>query len=289
MARGADTSETFFYANNSDGTFSDISGAAGLDFLEDGRAFALADFDHDGRQEVFLKNRNGPQLRILKNVVENLPPSISFRLRGIKSNCDAIGTVVTLETELGRQIRSLQAGSGFLSQHSKDVFFGLGAVKGPVQRFDSLAKRTDTRTTRSADQPPRVGGRRLRTISNGAVQDHCNVIGCQSATNRTTAHYCRDLAAGAYSSARFSLTDFAGQARTLSSLRGKPVLLNFWAAGAERSPQEWIAFNQHHATWATQGLQLFSVNLDDPGDGKRSRPWSSSTVLHFLSSAAPRK
>jgi hypothetical protein len=122
-----------FYANNGDGTFSDISGVVGLDFLEDGRAFALADFDHDGRQEVFLKNRNGPQLRLLKNVMEGVPPSIAFRLRGTKSNRDAIGAVVTIETEAGRQTRSLQAGSGFLSQHSKDVFFGLGAAKGPVR------------------------------------------------------------------------------------------------------------------------------------------------------------
>src|SRR5260370_31485213 len=75
-----------FYANNGDGTFSDISGAIGLDFLEDGRAFALADFDHDGRQEVFLKNRNGPQLRLLTNVTEKLPPSIPFRFLGPKCN-----------------------------------------------------------------------------------------------------------------------------------------------------------------------------------------------------------
>ena len=122
-----------FYANNRDGTFSDVSGAVGLDFLEDGRAFALADFDHDGRQEVFLKNRNGPQLRVLKNVMEGLPPSIAFRLRGTKSNRDAIGAVVTVESESGRQARSLQAGSGFLSQHSKEVLFGLGEATGPVR------------------------------------------------------------------------------------------------------------------------------------------------------------
>jgi len=114
-----------FYANNRDGIFSDVSGAVGMDFLEDGRAFAIADFDQDGRQEMLLKNRNGPQLRLLKNVMENLPPSIAFRLRGTKSNRDAIGTTVTVETESGRQTRVLQAGSGFLSQHSKEVFFGL--------------------------------------------------------------------------------------------------------------------------------------------------------------------
>ena len=117
-----------FYANNRDGTFSDVSGAVDLDFLEDGRSFALADFDHDGRQEVFLKNRNAPQLRLLKNVVDDLPPSIAFRLRGIKSNPDAIGAAITVD----RQTKMLQAGSGFLSQHSKDVFFGLGEAKSPV-------------------------------------------------------------------------------------------------------------------------------------------------------------
>jgi Flp pilus assembly protein TadD len=117
-----------FYANNRDGTFSDVSGAVDLDFLEDGRSFALADFDHDGRQELFLKNRNAPQLFLLKNVVDELPPSIAFRLRGVKSNPDAIGAVVTID----RQTKTLQAGSGFLSQHSKEVFFGLGQAKGPV-------------------------------------------------------------------------------------------------------------------------------------------------------------
>ena len=70
----------------------------GLDFVEDGRAFALADFDHDGRLEILLKNRNAPQVRLLKNAIQDLPPSIAFRLRGVKSNRDAIGASVTTET-----------------------------------------------------------------------------------------------------------------------------------------------------------------------------------------------
>src|SRR5271165_1136707 len=121
------------YANNRDGTFSDLSAVVGLDFVEDGRSFALADLDRDGRLEIVLKNRNGPQLRILKNVMQGLPPSIAFRLEGKKSNRDAIGASITIETESGRQMRTIQAGSGFLSQHSKDVFFGLGDAKGPVR------------------------------------------------------------------------------------------------------------------------------------------------------------
>ena len=65
--------------------------------------------------------------------MKDLPPSIAFPLRGVKSNRDAIGAAVTVGTESGRQTRMLQAGSGFLSQHSKEVFFGLGEAKGPVR------------------------------------------------------------------------------------------------------------------------------------------------------------
>src|SRR5208282_4164241 len=102
-----------FYANNRDGTFSEVSGAVGLDFIEDSRSFALADLDHDGRLEVVLKNRNAPQLRILRNAIKELGNSIAFRLRGQKSNRDAIGAAVTVEAETHRQTKFLQAGSGF--------------------------------------------------------------------------------------------------------------------------------------------------------------------------------
>ena len=121
------------YLNNGDGTFSDASGVAGVDFLEDSRTFALADFDHDGRVEVVLKNRSGPQLRYLRNVMPQLPPAITFRLTGKESNRDAIGAMVTIETDAGRRTRFVQAGSGFLAQHSKNVFFGLGKATGPVK------------------------------------------------------------------------------------------------------------------------------------------------------------
>ena len=91
------------------------------------RSFALADFDHDGRLEVFLKNRNAPQLRMLKNVCktsaafDRISPARAQRAIVTRS-----AHVITIETGAGQQTRMLQAGSGFLSQHSKDVFFGLG-------------------------------------------------------------------------------------------------------------------------------------------------------------------
>jgi tetratricopeptide (TPR) repeat protein len=263
-----------FYANNGDGTFSDISSVVGLDFLEDGRAFALADFDHDGRQEVFLKNRNGPQLRLLKNVMENLPPSIAFRLRGTKSNRDAIGAVVTVETEVGHQTRSLQAGSGFLSQHSKDVFFGLGTAKGPVRasiRWPSgmVQQLHDLPINHRVWVEEGSEPSRMKAFKMPAGRTPLAKAKPQKLETLPTTAETWLLAP--VEAPGFSLSDFGAQVFTLSALRGKPVLLNFWATGAERCKQDWITFNQHHAAWAAQGLQLLSVNLDSDADAESVR------------------
>lgn len=265
-----------FYANNGDGTFSDISGVVGLDFWEDGRSFALADFDHDGRQELSLKNRNGPQLRLLKNVMESLPPSISFRLHGTKSNRDAIGAVVTVETERGRQTRSLQAGSGFLSQHSKDVFFGLGASQGPVRasiRWPSglVQEVRDLPVNHrvwieEGSEPSRIEAFRTPAGRGQPVDVQPNDAKAREVEALPTTAETWLLAP--VEAPNFSLPDLSGQIQTLSSLRGKPVLLNFWATGAEQSKQDWTSFNQHHAAWAAQGLQLLAVNLDGPADAE---------------------
>jgi len=283
-----------FYANNGDGTFSDISGAIGLDFLEDGRAFALADFDNDGRQELFLKNRNGPQLRILRNIIKALPPSIAFRLRGTKSNRDAIGAIVTIETETGRHVRSLQAGSGFLSQHSKDLFFGLGAgavtakVRAsirwpsgvvqelrdlPINHLVSVEEGSETfRTTAfSARAEPRS-----EVSDEGAGQ-----LPIETPPIETIPLSCETWLLAPVDAPDFSLSDLGGQVRTLSALRGKPVLLNFWAADAELSKEDWKTFNRYYTSWAAAGLQLLSVNTDIPSDETNLRSLLRTNSLLF--------
>jgi len=263
-----------FYANNRDGTFSDISGAIAMDFLEDGRAFALADFDHDGRQEVFLKNRNGPQLRVLKNVMENLPPSIAFCLRGTKSNRDAIGAAVTVETSSGRQTRMLQAGSGFLSQHSKEIFFGLGEAMSPLrasvlwpnglrQNLHDLPLNHRIWVEEGSDTL-RIEPFKTQTLQRPLTDESMQATETLPSTIET-------WLLAPVSSPDFSLSSLAGQTRSLAALRGKPVLLNFWvtqSADCQRTLQE---FNRRHARWAAQGLQLLTVNLDGASLDDHSR------------------
>jgi tetratricopeptide (TPR) repeat protein len=94
-----------------------------------------------------LKNRNAPQLRLLKNVVERLPPSIAFRLRGTKSNRDAIGATVTVETELffglGRRSQNGAGGVGVSFAAQQGVFSVLrpGRVKRAGESDHPLAER----------------------------------------------------------------------------------------------------------------------------------------------------
>jgi tetratricopeptide (TPR) repeat protein/peroxiredoxin len=261
-----------FYANNGDGTFSDISGAIGLDFLEDGRSFAVADFDNDGRQEVFLKNRNGPQLRILKNLMEELPPSIAFRLRGIKSNRDAIGAGVTIETEIGHQTRMLQAGSGFLSQHSKEVFFGLGKAKrqvrasirwpsGSVQEFRDLPMNHRVWVTEGSAE---VRVEPFRTQTSKSQRDRGDQVKPQEAELLPTTAATWLLVP--VDAPDFTLPDLAGNTHTLSSRRGKPVLLNFWVKQSAQCLEDLSNFKRLHTRWAAQGLQLVTINVEDPPD-----------------------
>jgi len=101
--------------------YRDASGVSGLDFADDTRTFAVTDFDGDGIPDLVLKNRLGPQIRAMQNDSPGARQAIAISLRGTKSNRDAIGARV----EVNGQVQYLSAGSGFLSQHSKRLHFGL--------------------------------------------------------------------------------------------------------------------------------------------------------------------
>jgi tetratricopeptide (TPR) repeat protein/peroxiredoxin len=253
-----------FYANNKDGTFSEVSAVVGLDFIEDGRSFAVGDFDHDGRLEIVLKNRNAPQLRVLKNFMRELPPAISFRLQGKKSNRDAIGASVTIETDAGRQTCSLQAWSGFLSQHSKDVFFGLGEAKGPVR----ASIHWPSGFVQEIHDLP-VNHRIW--VEEGSEPTHMDPFATShSAVPTEIARQNEPLPVRVETwllapipAPEFSLPDLTGQTKTLSVFRGNPVLLNLWSADASDSEKDLRVFLGNSARWAGQGLQLIIVNVAD--------------------------
>lgn len=115
------------FANLGDGTFADISAVSGFDVDDDGRGMALTDFDRDGDVDVWISNRNAPQLRYLEN--QRGGRFVAVLLEGVAGNRDAIGARVslTLKDDPRPLLRTVRAGSGFLSQSSRWLHFGLGS------------------------------------------------------------------------------------------------------------------------------------------------------------------
>ncbi|MGH9541286.1 MAG: FG-GAP-like repeat-containing protein [Terriglobales bacterium] len=118
-----------FWLNLGAAGWADVSAAAGLDFRDDGRAFAIFDFDNDGDADLVIHSRTGPQLRLLRNDLAGGNRSLAITLRATRGNRDAIGARLDLRTASGRQLRQLACGSGFLAQHSKRLVFGLGSER----------------------------------------------------------------------------------------------------------------------------------------------------------------
>jgi hypothetical protein len=99
---------------------------AGQSATRSARCAATADFNGDGRLDLVVNNFNDHP-----SYFQNEFPSahyIAFRLRGTRSNRDAVGAVVTLYTGDKVMLRHAQSTGGYLSQSSKTLHFGLGSA-----------------------------------------------------------------------------------------------------------------------------------------------------------------
>ncbi len=59
-----------------------MSAVSGLDFPDDGRCVAVADWDQDGDLDLWLANRNAPRLRFMRNNAPTSNHYVSLRLIG---------------------------------------------------------------------------------------------------------------------------------------------------------------------------------------------------------------
>ena len=271
------------FSNNRDGTFSEVSGPVGLDFIEDSRTFVLADLDHDGRLEVILKNRNAPQLRILHNSMKDIGSSIAFCLRGHTSNRDAIGTAITVEAGTLRQTKYLQAGSGFLAQHSKELFFGLGNPEGTIravihwpsgstQEFSGLpANHRIEIGEGSAEFAAKPFAATVAAYTQAGPSPVVEPLPSQVGT-----WLIEPLKAPA-----FSLPDLAGNIRELRSFHGGFVLLNFWATTAPFSLDQLRLLNRRRQTLATGQIDVLAVNVNESSDVQAARFFATKEELSF--------
>ena len=114
------------YANNGDGTFTDVADSAGVRDSGRGRAAAWADYDGDGDLDLYVTRGDhgatGPN-RLYRN---DGPVGhwLVVELEGTASNRSGIGARVTAMTGTQRQRRDVDGGT--FAQESLPVEFGLG-------------------------------------------------------------------------------------------------------------------------------------------------------------------
>ena len=135
-------------------TFKEIAAEAGIDNDRDGRGIALADFDNDGRLDIYQTNAGQPSL-LYRNVSPHPGHWLELRLVGTRSNRDAIGARVTVRAGAMAWLREVDGGNGYAGQSSKRVHVGLGAaakvdsllVRWPSGRVESFSVPVDHLST----------------------------------------------------------------------------------------------------------------------------------------------
>ena len=271
-------------ANNRDGSFSEVSGALGMDFLEDSRSFALADLDGDGRLEIVLKNRNAPQLRILRNALEHLGDSVAFRLRGTKSNRDAIGTAVTVQAGGLRQTRYVQAGSGFLAQHSNDLLFGIGQgtgevsatvrwPSGMVQRFDHLPRNKRIEL---------VEAKASFSVTSFAAVPAAYTKPLPVARSQQASPLPRETwLLESLRPPEFSLLDLSGRSHTLKEKQGRPLLLHFWSTRNKECLDQLRLLQGGRVAFSAEVLDILLININALPDRDEARAVAERERLSF--------
>ncbi len=250
--------------------FVSVSALSGFDFEDDGRGLGLTDWDRDGDLDVWLSNRNGPQVRFLENErsAGTSGNYLALRLLGTKCNRDAIGARVVVVDESGggsHQRRTLRAGGGFLSQSSKWLHFGLGESDRPVE----ISVRWPD-GTRSSFQGVAPNRRYLLVQGEDPVEAVSSEVetGERESTAQAGAAGRRHGVSAVFLSSRVPLPpvlyrDGAGKSRRAADpSANQPTLIVLWASWCPSCREELAALADARAQLAAVGIQVVALAVD---------------------------
>ena len=138
------------YRNNGDGTFTDVSTAAGPGIATplSSRGLAVGDLWNTGQQSIVINNMHAKP-SLLVNLLPTKNHWLEFKLTGTKSNRDGIGARITVHAGNRILVDEVRSGSSYISQNDMRLHFGLGGAgkldfaevrwpAGLTERFEGL-------------------------------------------------------------------------------------------------------------------------------------------------------
>ena len=293
------------FLNCGDGRFADVSAVTGLDFLDDGRAFGVVDWDHDGDLDLWLHNRTGPRLRLMLNRTDTYASDSSWvqlRLRGTEANRDGIGArvevVVSGDDTDERRVQVVYAGDGFQSQSSKWLHFGLGRLQ-PGQAIERVQVRWPVADEQDLETFTAVqaNGRYLLEQGTGvavavATRDSSAELKASGQASPPAASDARP-----YLPRRVPLPELpylaleegAQEERRIASLveaAGGPVLVNLWASWCMPCLTELRELGERRPDLEAAGLEVLALTVEGL-DEKETRAEDSLQVLRSLGFSGP--
>jgi tetratricopeptide (TPR) repeat protein/peroxiredoxin len=245
--------------------FADVSATSGLDFIDDARAIAAVDWDHDGDVDLLQLSRTAPQLRFLRNDWPGRQNWLSLHLQGVSCNRDAVGArvLITRKGIAGVDARTLYAGSSFLSQSSKWVHFGLGdnpeiervAVIWPGgvrEEFAGVQANGRFRLKQGTAVAQPVA-RRQQGVS----------LLASPAPVRDPTEHARILVGSRVPLPQLSYEDFAGQPQQLQFDR--PTLIQLWVSWCPMCQAELREFTERATDVQQAGVRVLALSVDGLG------------------------
>jgi tetratricopeptide (TPR) repeat protein len=249
-----------------DRRFADISAVAELDFPDDARAIAIVDWDQDGDQDLWIANRTSPRVRFLCNESPNHGDSLMVRLEGVHCNRDALGARLELRVpgETGRRhVRTVHAGSGFLSQSSRWIHFGVPKTARVSDLIVHWPGQREPETVATV----RAGHRYWIRQGDGVVDSaplQRPMLRWPAATSAAPVvePFQRTIVVGRVPLPPLAFRDSAGADQSSSEWPRSPTLVNIWAStcpACQLELREWteVADKIHAA-----GISVIALNAD---------------------------
>jgi thiol-disulfide isomerase/thioredoxin len=244
--------------NRGDGTYLDVSGVSGVDFIGDGRGAVFADFDNDGDPDVFLRAMHGRAHVLFHNTMGQDGGFVRVALEGRDSGRDAFGATVRVKTSAGVLTKVKAGGAGFLSQADPRLIFGLGKdpaaewievswPSGARQRFAGPRSGDSMLLVEGASEARRVEEKRFQLP---APQEPGAVALSSVKLGKGDAFPALDLLA---------LDGSAAPADALRAPDGERALVSFWATWCAACRQEMPRLQR----LAAKGVRVIGVSLDD--------------------------